>query len=221
MFRRNLPVIGAMLASLAAIGVAALIAWNQLNQASAGISGARTNGEAVIAPGISLGGPFALQNHAGQTVTEADFAGQFMLLHFGFTNCPDVCPTELGNMAAAIDILGDRNPAFAEAVVPIFITIDPARDTQDIVGDYASAFHPRMIGLTGPPEAIDAVAKHYRVYYSQGKPSEDGFYLMNHTSFVYLVGPENEFVSMFHSGTAADDIADALERYVRKTEATS
>ena len=215
MLRRNLPVMGALLASLAAIGIAALIAWNQLNQASAGSQGARSNGEAIIAPGVSLGGPFELENAAGETVTQADFAGGHMLLYFGFTHCPDICPTELGAMAAAIDILADRNSPAADAVTPIFITIDPARDTHEIVGDYATAFHPNMVGLTGSAGAIDAVAKNYRVFYSRGATLEDDFYLMNHSGFVYLVGPDNEFLTMFHGGTSPDDLANALERYVQ------
>ena len=221
MLRQNLPVIGALLASLAAIGIAALIAWHQLTAVSAGSSGARSNGEAIVAPGISLGGPFELQNAAGETVTQANFTDQHMLIYFGFTHCPDICPTELGSMAAALDILEDRGSSAASAVVPVFITIDPERDTPEIVGEYTEAFHPRMIGLTGDAAAIDAVAKSYRVFYSRGQTLEDDFYLMNHSGFVYLVGPDNEFVTMFHGGTAPDDIADALERYVRAASATS
>lgn len=221
MFLRNLPVIGALLASLAAIGIAALIAWNHLNQATVGAGNPRSNGEAIVAPGLSLGGPFDLKNASGDRVTEAAFAGSHMLVYFGFTHCPDICPTELGSMAAAIDILGDRNAAMAESVVPIFITIDPQRDTPEIVGEYAAAFHPRMVGLTGDAAAIDAIARSYRVFYSRGQTLDEDFYLMNHSGFVYLVGPENEFITMFHGGTAPDDIANALERYVLQARSTS
>lgn len=215
MQRKTLPLIGAMLAALAAIGLAALVVWNQLSGGSDDV--ARGDGEAVVAPGLSVGGEFELVNQDGETVTEDTYAGQFMLVYFGYSSCPDVCPTELSGMATAIDILAERDPAAAEKVTPVFITIDPARDTVDVLKDYAPAFHPRMVGLTGSAEDIEAIARKYRVYYAKGQQIDEEFYLMNHSGYVYLMGPDGAFVTMFHGGTDPDSIAKALQRYVTAT----
>lgn len=211
MQRKTIPLIGAMLAALAAIALAALVVWHQM---SGGGGGARSNGEAVVAPGIEMGGAFELTGRSGEPVTDQAFHGQFMLIYFGYTSCPDICPTELSSMAAALDILDESNSAASQKVTPVFITIDPERDTVEIVEEYAAAFHPRMVGLTGDAETIDAVARKYRVFYSKGTLDEDGFYLMNHSGYVYLMGPDGEFVTMFTGGTDPANIAEALNRYV-------
>ncbi len=212
MQRKTIPLIGAMLAALAAIGLAALVVWNQLSGSSDGV--ARGDGEALVAPGLEVGGAFELTNHKGETVTQDTFQGQFLLVYFGYSSCPDVCPTELSSMAAAIDILAERDAAAAEKVTPVLITIDPARDTVDVLKDYAPAFHPRLVGLTGSDEAIEAVARKFRVYYGRGQQIDDEFYLMNHSGYVYLMGPGGGFVTMFNGGTAPESIANALQRYV-------
>lgn len=218
MHRKTIPLIGAMLAALAAIGLAALVAWSQLSGGGSGArSGAPGKGEAVVAPGIDMGGPFELTDHTGRTVTEADFEGRFMLVYFGYSSCPDVCPTELSSMAAALDIVAETNAAAAKKVTPVFVTIDPARDTPEVLRDYAPAFHPRLIGLTGSPEAIDQAAKEYRVYYGKGQTIDDGFYLMNHSGYVYFMGPDGNFVTMFHGGTDPQVIAGAILRYIDGT----
>lgn len=212
MTRRSLPLIAVMLATLAAIGLAALVAWNQLS----GTSGAtaRGPGEAVVAPGLAVGGSFHLTDHTGKPVTEADFAGQYMLIYFGYTACPDVCPTELSSIAAGIDILAEESPELAAQVVPVFITIDPARDTQAVMADYAAAFHPRMVGLTGTQAEIDEAAKKYRVYFAKGEVVSEDFYLMNHSSYIYFMGPQGEFITMFKGGVAPDVMAEAMGRYM-------
>jgi len=153
--------------------------------------------------GTALGGPFRLVDQSGRTVTEQDFAGRWMLVYFGYTFCPDVCPTELGVMADALDVLGPE----AERVTPVFITIDPERDTPEVLADYVSRFHPRMVGLTGSPEQVAEAARHYRVYFARARSSDHADYLMDHSSFVYLVGPDGRVRSLFRPGTTPESMA--------------
>ena len=156
--------------------------------------------------GTALGGPFSLTDQAGRAVTERDFAGRWLLLYFGYTYCPDVCPTELGTIAATLDALG---PA-AERVVPMLITVDPARDTPEQLADYVGRFHPRMQGLTGTPEQVAEVARRFRVYYGRVQRPEMSEYLMDHSSFIYLVGPDSRVRMLFRPDTRPEDIAAAV-----------
>jgi protein SCO1/2 len=161
--------------------------------------------------GVALGGPFTLVDHTGRTVTERDFAGRPMLLYFGFTYCPDVCPTELGTIAAALDAMG---PA-GERVTPVLVTIDPERDTPAALADYVSRFHPRMIGLTGSAEQIAQAARAYRVYYAKVRPRDSTDYLMDHSSFIYFVGPDGRVRSLFRPETTPEAIAAAITSQLR------
>jgi protein SCO1 len=213
MNRKALPIIGVMLAAMAAIGLAALVAWNQL-AGTGHEQGVSRSGEALVAPGITVGGSFELINQDGQTVTQDSFPGQYQLIYFGYSSCPDVCPTELSSMAAALDIVAENKPGLAKQVTPVFITIDPARDTPEMMKDYVTAFHPRMVGLTGSDAAIADIARKFRVFYSKGTQIEGGFYLMNHSGYVYFMAPDGSFVTMFHGGTAPETMAEAITRYV-------
>jgi protein SCO1/2 len=161
--------------------------------------------------GLVLGGPFALTDHTGRAVTEADFAGRFLLVYFGFTYCPDVCPTELGTIAAALDTLEEQG----ERVTPVFITVDPERDTVEAMADYVSRFHPRMVGLTGTPQQVAAAARAYRVFYAKVNRPEMTQYLMDHSSFIYLVGPDGRVRSLFRPETAPEAIAQAVRGQLR------
>lgn len=154
----------------------------------------------------SIGGPFELVDQSGRTVTEKSWPGKYLLVYFGYTFCPDVCPTELQAMAAALDLLGDE----AAAVQPLFITIDPVRDTVPVMADYVPSFYPRLEGLTGTDEQIRAAAKSYRVYYAKGADEGDGAYLMDHSSFVYLIGPDGKYLTHFSPNTAPEDIAKRI-----------
>jgi protein SCO1 len=146
----------------------------------------------------SVGGPFALTDHTGKPVTDADFRGKYMLVSFGFTFCPDVCPAALQLMAAAIDQLGTKG----QRVTPLFITIDPERDTAEQLARYVPSFHPRMVGLTGTSAQIAAVAKAYRVYYQKTKDERSSApYTMDHSTIIYLMDPAGEFVSHFTHAT--------------------
>jgi len=147
----------------------------------------------------SIGEPFTLVDHTGKMVNETDFRGRFMLVFFGFTYCPDACPTALTIMGEALDIIG---PA-AERVVPVFITVDPERDTPEQLNMYVRHFHPSLVGLTGSAEQLAAVTKAFRVYYAKVKneDSADGDYEMEHTSNVYLMGPNGKFLTHFSGHT--------------------
>jgi len=164
-----------------------------------------------LAQGVAVGGPFTLVDHTGRTVTERDFAGRSMLVYFGFTYCPDVCPTELGTIAAAIDAMG---PA-GERVTPVFVTIDPERDTPAAMADYVSRFHPRMVGLTGSAEQIAQAARAYRVYFAKVRPRDASDYLMDQSSFIYFVGPDGRVRSLFRPETAPEAIAAAVAAQLR------
>jgi protein SCO1/2 len=139
-------------------------------------------------------------------VTEKDYAGRWMLVYFGYTFCPDVCPTELGTMAAALDAMGTAG----EKVVPVFISVDAQRDTPAHLKDYVSGFHPRLQGLTGTPEQVAEVARRYRVYYAKVQRPDMTDYLMDHSSFIYLVGPDSRVRALFRPEMRPEDMAAAI-----------
>ncbi len=168
-------------------------------------------GGVQLAQGVALGGPFTLVDQTGKTVTERDFAGKPLLVYFGFTYCPDVCPTELGTIAAALDAMG---PA-GERVTPVFISIDPERDTPEAMADYVSRFHPRMVGLTGSAEQVAQAARAYRVYYAKVRPRDSSDYLMDHSSFIYFVGPDGRVRSLFRPESTPEAIASAVTAQLR------
>ncbi|HSR55767.1 MAG TPA: SCO family protein [Alphaproteobacteria bacterium] len=167
-------------------------------------------GAVMITPAAQIGGPFTLTDHTGKRVSDTDFRGRYMLIYFGYTFCPDVCPTELQTIARAMEILGDDG----KNIVPVFISVDPARDTVAAVKDYVAAFHPRMVGLTGSKADVEAAAKAYKVYARKAPGTEDGAndYLVDHTSHIYLVGPDGKVAALFKGGTRPETLAKELER---------
>ena len=159
--------------------------------------------------GVALvGGPFSLVDHTGKRVSEQDFRGRFMLVFFGYTYCPDVCPTELQVMTAALDQLGPD----ADKIQPVFISIDPERDTPEVLASYVENFGPRLVGLTGTAEEIASVAKVYRVFYSKAGKTGSDEYLMDHSSILYLMGPDGGFVKHFTYTTDASGLAANLNK---------
>jgi cytochrome oxidase Cu insertion factor (SCO1/SenC/PrrC family) len=162
-----------------------------------------------------VGGPFTLTDQHGRRVSDADFRGSFMLVYFGYSFCPDVCPTDLAAMAAAIDRLG---PA-GEQVQPIFITIDPDRDTVRRLAEYAPLFHPRLVALTGTPEEVAHAARAYRVYYEKAGSGPD--YLMNHSGIVYLMDPQGRFLTHFAQGTAPEEMALKIREQMSEVRSQS
>ena len=157
-----------------------------------------------------IGGPFALVNQDGKPVTDADFKGKLLLVYFGYTFCPDACPTALGVMASAIDKLD----VAGERVTPILITIDPARDTPQALKDYVGNFHPRLVGLTGTEEQIAKAAKEYRVFYQKQPGASGADYLMDHSTLIYLMGPDGKFLTYFGPQATPAELAEAIRRYL-------
>jgi protein SCO1/2 len=160
----------------------------------------------------AIGGPFTLVDDNGQTVTDRTYRGKWLLVFFGYTHCPDVCPTTLNSLAAALRQLG---PA-AASVQPLFITVDPQRDTPRVLADYVRAFDPRIVGLTGTTEQIAAVAREYRVYFSADETPEQRDYQLDHSAFVYVMDPQGKFVQLFGGATANDKIAAKLRQLMRQ-----
>ncbi|MSO54055.1 MAG: SCO family protein [Rhodospirillales bacterium] len=161
-------------------------------------------------PSVPIGGPFDLVDHTGKPVTDRDYRGHLLLVFFGFTYCPDVCPTTLGAISEAMDILGKD----ADRVIPLFITIDPSRDTPDGMAEYVRHFHPAVIGLTGTPEQVAAVAKAYRVFYAYvPKPgAAEDEYDVDHSTTLYLMWPDGAYrTHMAHTTPAATIARRVLE----------
>jgi protein SCO1/2 len=161
----------------------------------------------------TLGGPFSLVDQNGTPRTAADFHGSYPLIYFGFTHCPDLCPRSLLTMSTAIDELMARAPKKAGRVVPIFITVDPARDTAPVMKSYVANFHPRLVGLTGSAEEIERVTRDFGAFYAPVPQGGDN-YLIDHSGFILLMGPEGEYVTHFESDIRADELAEELERRV-------
>lgn len=167
-------------------------------------------GQPVQSSGTALvGGPFSLVGTDGKIVTDVDFRGRYMLIFFGFTHCPDICPAELQIISQALEKLGDKG----KKVVPVFVTLDPERDTPEVMGQYVKSFGPNFVGLTGTPEAIAATAKAYRVAYAKVENKDSpGNYSVDHSALAYLMGPEGNYVTHFTYGTSADDMATKLNK---------
>ena len=166
---------------------------------------------------IKFGGPFSLTDHHGERRTDEDFRGRFLLIYFGYTYCPDICPTNLTTMSHALEALGDK----AEGVQPLFVSIDPARDTVEVLADYVDHFYPTMVGLTGTETEIRAVAKAYRVHrskvvFEKDAPADE--YLVNHSSITFLMGRDGEFLSLFPHDTKAEVMTKALEGYLGRAD---
>ncbi|KJC57787.1 electron transporter SenC [Bradyrhizobium sp. LTSPM299] len=154
-----------------------------------------------------VGGPFALTDQTGHVRTNSDFRGRLMLVYFGFTYCPDVCPTDLQAIALALDKLGGD----ADSVQPIFITVDPERDTSAHLAEYVPLFHPRLIGLTGRAEAIRNVADAYKVYYAKVPLEGAGDYTVDHTAYIYLMDRDGNYLGFFPPGTSADRMVEIIK----------
>ena len=171
-------------------------------------------GRTVVTGQATVGGPFRLIDQSGKVVSDGDFRGRYMLVYFGYSFCPDVCPTTLSIMAQALDKMG----ADGSRIVPVFITVDPARDTPKVLADYMKAFGPQFVGLTGSPAAIKEVEKEYRVYAvkrpldpSKGNGSGYG---MDHSSVLYLMGPNGKLVSFYDEAISPDDLAKDLKQKI-------
>ncbi|XP_029108157.1 protein SCO1 homolog, mitochondrial isoform X1 [Scleropages formosus] len=162
----------------------------------------------------ALGGPFSLVDHHNHPRKSEDFLGQWLLIYFGFTHCPDICPEELEKMIEVVnEIDGIKS---LPSLTPIFITIDPERDTPAAVAEYVKEFSPKLIGLTGSKAEIEEVSRAYRVYYSQGPKDEDNDYIVDHTIIMYLIGPDGTFLEYFGQNKRSAEISTAIATYMRK-----
>lgn len=162
--------------------------------------------------GASIGGPFTLVDGDGKTVKDTDFAGKYRIMYFGYTFCPDVCPVDVQNIGGAMKLLDKSNPKLSAQIVPIFVTIDPARDTPKVVKEFTAAFYPRMVGLTGTPAQVDAAAKVYRVPYA--KRETPSGYLMDHGRQAYLIGPKGEPIALLPQDQNPQAIVAEIERWI-------
>ncbi|NNM77274.1 SCO family protein [Sphingomonas sp. ID1715] len=165
--------------------------------------------------GARIGGPFALVDQDGRAVTDRTYVGRYRLMYFGYTYCPDVCPVDLQKLMAGYASLEKSDPQVAARIAPIFISVDPQRDKPPVLKQYVSAFHPKLIGLTGSPDQIAATAKTFAVIYSkEERPGMTG-YLMNHSRIAYLFGPDGKPIAIIPHDAKPDAIAAELKRWVR------
>jgi cytochrome oxidase Cu insertion factor (SCO1/SenC/PrrC family) len=192
----------------------AIVLWLMLAPAFAGETPTRSPAEIMdilMWNREPVGGPFELVDHTGKPRTERDFRGKLMLVYFGFTYCPDVCPTDLQAIGLTLDKLG----ADGDSVQPLFITVDPERDTAQHLAEYVPMFHPRLIGLTGSADAIRKAADAYKVYYAKvdpdsGKADDGGTYTVDHTAYIYLMDRDGNYLGFFPPGTSADRMVEIV-----------
>ena len=191
----NTKIVGvAALALSAAIGATAV--WTIMTEENT------CGGNAIAGGNIAIGGPFELLDGVGETVTDVEVIDGPSLVYFGYTFCPDVCPFDVARNVLAVDILAEQGLD----VTPVFISIDPERDTPEVVAQYAADMHPEMIALTGSPEQVKAAAQAYKAYYAKGT-GEGEFYLMDHSTFTYLMFPETGLATYFGRDTSPEDMA--------------
>lgn len=208
--RKVWSVLGSVLVVAAVIGVAVL---PRLGFLGIGGVGHESDGAADSAAGGDIGGPFTLVNGAGETVTEASWPGKYLLIYFGYTYCPDVCPTSLQTMTEALQQL---EPTLVDKVQPIFVSVDPERDLPEDVAEYAGFFHKRLIGLTGTPEQVEAAAQAYRVYYERVEQPKSAIgYLLDHSAITYLMAPDGSLAAFFKHGEDPADMAARLRTILK------
>lgn len=165
--------------------------------------------------GAALGGDFTLTGEDNSQVSWSDFAGKYRIVYFGYAFCPDVCPTDVQRAMAGLKQFEASEPELGAQIQPLFVTIDPDRDTPQVVAEFTDAFHPRLIGLTGSPEEVKAAADKFAVYYARGADSEAGGYLMDHSNITYLFGPAGDPIAMLPTDEGPDAVAAELAKWVR------
>ncbi len=176
------------------------------------LASAPTNKEKQAENPVPIGGPFEMVDHTGKAVTEASYQGKFMLVYFGFTYCPDICPTELQVMASALDSLSGQELAELQ---PLFVTVDPERDTTEEMAGYVAHFHKNLVGLTGSMEQVSSMAEAYRVWFKKMEdPDSTAGYTMEHTNIVYLMGPDGKYVDHFTFATKSDEMATRISKHI-------
>lgn len=159
----------------------------------------------------NFGGEFTLTDHTGKQVTDKDFAGQYRLIYFGFTYCPAICPTELQRMSSLLNALGEKG----EIIQPIFITVDPERDTVEVMKNYVAQFHPRLTGLTGTPAQIDTAKKAYKIYAAKVEDETMSDYTMDHSSFIYFIDPDDNLLRIFKMDDSVETMANVIQEHLK------
>ena len=198
-----------IIAPIAAIAAAVLVGGSWLATRDANPDQFAQCRASAVAGGTAIGGPFELVNAKGETVTDKDVITEPTIVYFGYTFCPDVCPLDVSRNAEATDFLAEGG----QSMTPLFISIDPNRDTPEVVGDFAFNMHEKMIGLTGSPEQVKAASQAYRTYY-KAHPADDEYYLVDHSTFSYLVLPEHGFVEFFRREIGAEDMAKTVGCFI-------
>lgn len=207
------PLIKKRLTRIGVFGTIALVlgigaAWMQMQMQAARVTTKEGKPAETAMPmaGLNIGGPFALTDHTGKAVTEKDYAGTYKLIYFGFTYCPAICPTELQKMSRVLAALEKNHPEALETLQPLFVSVDPERDTVEVMREYVSLFNPRIVGLTGSVPQIDFMKKRYRVFASKVQDETNQDYTVDHSSFTYLMGPSDGLLAMYRMKDSADDI---------------
>ncbi|KZX91490.1 electron transporter [Erythrobacter sp. HI0019] len=165
--------------------------------------------------GAAIGAEFTLTGEDGDPVSWSDFDGQYRTLYFGYTYCPDVCPVDTQRAMAGLKAFEQANPELGAQIQPLFVSVDPARDTPAVLAEFTDSFHPRLIGMTGTKEQIDAVTEAFAAVYSIEEPNEAGGYLVGHTNITYLFGPDGEPLAMLPTDQGPEAVAAELDKWVR------
>lgn len=201
---RLYAIASAVLIGLLLVGAGVAVYFGEVERNASADPFAQCRGSVVASGGDRIGGPFTLVSETGETVTDEDVITEPTLMYFGYTFCPDICPLDTVRNAEAVDIL----EADGRRVQPVFVSVDPQRDTPEVVAAFTDNIHPRMLGLTGTPEQTDAAADAYRVYYRVNQEGDDPYYLVDHSAFTYLVLPEHGFVEFFNRDTTPREMAE-------------
>ncbi|HEX2764569.1 MAG TPA: SCO family protein [Allosphingosinicella sp.] len=164
--------------------------------------------------GATIGGPFTLTDQNGRPATERNFAGRWRIFYFGFSHCPDACPTDLAAVAAGLRRFEKEEAGRAAKVVPVFVSVDPERDTPPVLKEYVAAFHPRMVGLTGTPQQVADTAKRYGIYYVKAEGARRD-YNMDHSRYAILFGPDGAPIAQLPTDQGAEAVARELDRWVK------
>ncbi len=190
------------------LGIAAIIAALQIqNDKENGLMLVKANKNSAVQE--NFGGPFTLVNHMGEDVTQADFDNTKRLIYFGFTYCPAICPTELQKITAALNMVGEK----ADDITPIFITVDPERDTVEVMNKYLESFHPKFVGLTGTNDQVDQAKDSYKIYAAKVQDDSMSDYTMDHSSFIYYLDENNTLLRIFKMEDSAEVIADFIRHH--------
>ena len=165
--------------------------------------------------GAAIGGDFTLTGEDGEPVSWGDFAGQYRTIYFGYTFCPDVCPVDVQRAMAGLKRFEESDPERAAKIQPLFVSVDPQRDTPEVLTEFTDAFHPRLIGMTGSKKQLDKAASDFAVFYSKGEETSNGGYLMDHSNQTYLFGPDGQPLALLPTSDGPDAVAAELAKWVR------